>query len=536
MTTKSNVKREQAKCLIELEKIIGKPIPQIEEIKWDIFGYKVEGDNIVGLFLFNQGLRTLPESISNLSNLTYLGLRKNNFLTLPESLWDLKSLESLVLLDNQLVTLSESIGNLTSLQYLGLSNNKLTNLPESIKKLTSLERLLVSGNYLRNIQESIEDLKLLQDLYLYDNQLTILPNSIGNLSSLKELNLKNNKLKTLPDSIGNLSSLKKLDLENNQFTSLPESITKLKALESIEMENNNLKTLPEAIGLVKSLKILHLSKNNLTFLPESIGDLSFLQRLSIGYNQLSSLPLSFGRCKNLNYTHLYGNPWDDEWKDITNLDTPAILKFCRGKTPIIIFISHSKDDKNKYNVNGLKKRLKEQEEILDVYSSGENDVSDSHLLLFIATNSSITDIQSRHELVLALTNGIKIIPIKGTDIGFEDLKQIDLNGGGYSYFDLSDKLGFEFDGETEKMDAFCLNLYEYIKQYKRDFDLLNVEERKIDAERENVKSIIGELFESVEFREDLMENLTQLKELSEELKSKQISHGEYLLRLTKILK
>lgn len=54
-------------------------------------------------------------------------------------------------------------------------------------------------------------------------------------------------------------------------------------------------------------------------------------------------------------------------------------------------------------------------------------------------------------------------------------------------------------------------------------------------ERDNVKTIIKELIESVEFRENLMENLTQLKAISKELRIEQISPVEYILRWIQIL-
>lgn len=94
-------------------------------------------------------------------------------------------------------------------------------------------------------------------------------------------------------------------------------------------------------------------------------------------------------------------------------------------------------------------RLKGKKEIREVYSKGENNISDSQLLIFIATKNSITDTQSRYELSLALTHGIGIIPIKGTDIEFEELKQLDLKEEGHGYFDLGDKLGFEFDSKKK---------------------------------------------------------------------------------------
>jgi hypothetical protein len=467
MSKKYDVKLEQAKVLEELEKLIGKPIPQnVYNFNNITFGVKIEGDNIIGLGLYKMKLLTLPESI----------------------------------------------GNLPSLRELMLSENQLKKLPESV------------GN-----------LKSLQDLDLGYNELTRLPVSIGNLSSLEELKLTENQLTKLPESIGHLKSLKRLRLENNELTTLPESIGNLKSLRELYLDENKVTKLPESIGNLESLKELKLFDNNLSILPESIGTLKLLQKLNLWGNKLTTLPDSLRNCKNLESLELRKNLWKGEWKEIEEYDCQKVLEMCRQKAPITIFISHSISDEKEYNVNNLKVRLKGKKEIREVYSSGENNVSDSQLLIFIATKNSITDTQSRHELGLALTHGIGIIPIKGTDIEFEDINQLDLKEEGHGYFDLGDKLGFEFDSKKTKLKKLCDELYEYIKLYKRDFNLFDVEERKINIERENVKTIIEELIESVEFRENLMENFTQLKAISEELRTEQIYPVEYILRWIQIL-
>ena len=138
------------------------------------------------------GLITLPESIGNLTALTYLKLSYNKLTTLPES-----------------------IGNLTALEWLELYCNQLTTLPESIGSLTALEKLLLNRNQLTRLQESIGKLTALEWFDLDDNQLTTLPESIGNLTALKWFFLNGNQLTRLPESIGNLTALKILLLQGN---------------------------------------------------------------------------------------------------------------------------------------------------------------------------------------------------------------------------------------------------------------------------------------------------------------------------------
>ena len=65
-------------------------------------------------------------------------------------------------------------------------------------------------------------------------------------------------------------------------------------------------------------------------------------------------------------------------------------------------------------LSNLKKKLNEQEEIREVHGSGENNILESQLVLFIATKESMSDEQCRYALKLAITHDIGIIPIKGT--------------------------------------------------------------------------------------------------------------------------
>jgi len=71
-------------------------------------------------------------------------------------------LNQLYLGNNQLTVIPESIGQLIALNILGLSNNQLTVIPESIGQLTALNTLYLSNNPLTdlNCAININDKKL----------------------------------------------------------------------------------------------------------------------------------------------------------------------------------------------------------------------------------------------------------------------------------------------------------------------------------------------------------------------------------------
>ncbi|MFX1257395.1 MAG: leucine-rich repeat domain-containing protein [Promethearchaeota archaeon] len=395
-------------------------------------------------------------------------------------------------------------GNITELNLL---SGKLSALPESIGNLSSLKKLS-----------------------LYQSQLSTLPESFGNLTSLKVLHITNSKLTKLPESFGNLTSLQELWLNGNKLSTLPESIRNLSSLQSLRLPDNKLSTLPESIGNLKSLQELKLTRNKLTNLPESIGNLTTLKELGLSNNELTTLPVSFWRLKNLERLFLGNNPWEGAWKGIEQYPAATVLERSWQILPIVVFLSHSKDDKEQYRVNDFKNELKGQEEICEMYSSGENDVLESQLVLFIATKNSMKSEQCRQELDLAKTYDIPIIPIKGPDIRWDDLKQIDLG----TDFNLSDKLGIEFNKKNIKQ--FYDELYEHIKKYKHEVNLFESEGKILDREWLNVKTIVNKFVKSEGFREIYTRNINQFKKLNEELKNKQINPAEYFIKLSRILK
>ncbi len=189
-------------------------------------------------------IETIPDTIINLENLVFFKI----WLKLSSQDWLpwLKTLDKLELdlSDNQLSTLPESITNLSNLTGLDLSDNQLSTLPESITNFSNLTELNLRYNQLSTLPESINNISNLTELNLSYNQLSTLPESITNLSNLTGLDLSSNQLSTLPESITNLSNLTELDLSYNQLSTLPESITNLSNLTRLDLSYNQLSTLP----------------------------------------------------------------------------------------------------------------------------------------------------------------------------------------------------------------------------------------------------------------------------------------------------
>lgn len=110
-------------------------------------------------------------------------------------------MKKLFLNNNQISELPESIGILSNLQRLYLQYNQISELPESIGKLSKLEWLHLQHNQISVLPEFIGKMSNLQILWLHNNQIRELPESIGNLRNLQALHLGYNQIRKLPNSI-----------------------------------------------------------------------------------------------------------------------------------------------------------------------------------------------------------------------------------------------------------------------------------------------------------------------------------------------
>ena len=362
----------------------------------------------------------------------------------------------------------------------------------------------------------------------YKTPLKILPESIGRLKFLKILILSYNKLTTLPESIGNLLSLQTLDLGNNEITSLPESICNLKSLEILKLAKNKIESLPESMGNLQSLKELRLEDNHLTSLPESMFRLKSLQDIDFTRNRLAGY---WAKGPAIAYK---------------GIAIGGVLNHIRKAYGINIFISHALADQDQYQIVKLNAFLKVLLEVIrdtficetdlldDIWDFMTENVPKSHLLLFIATKNSIASVACRYELFLANKFNIEILPIKGKDISWEDLSNIELmnrNSQPQGTLDISNpKAKFEFDGTN--FDGFKSKLKTYImtnelklKNIKTSFDGF-----------ENTKKNILDIINSDVFRNMVKENLERFEQLFQEQSSEQILNSKYFLKLGEILK
>ncbi|MCR9171762.1 MAG: hypothetical protein NXI10_04670 [bacterium] len=118
----------------------------------------------------------------------------------------------------KLDSLPEELSEFTQLQYLILSKNKLEGLPDFIAEMTDLVYLNLAQNRLEELPEEICSLPSLEKLILNRNLLSTLPSCISGATSISYIDLWDNPIRTLPESLVQLENLKKIDLSGIKFS------------------------------------------------------------------------------------------------------------------------------------------------------------------------------------------------------------------------------------------------------------------------------------------------------------------------------
>jgi Leucine-rich repeat (LRR) protein len=230
---------------------------------------------------------TLPDAIERATSLTELHLFCPELRTVPDSMGDLAQLTTLSISTQFSTTDDQPTGDIDVSQIVGVLARcpKLTDLqfttcgiaavPTNINGLKTLKRLSFSGNLLTDYPVELYELTSLRELDLGVNQIGKVHPGIAALTKLQVLALNSNwknKLDTtaLFAEIDQLAQLKDLELWSClSVASLPETIGAAPRLTKLNLDNNVLTSLPDAIFSMTGLKYLNVANNPL---PASIID------------------------------------------------------------------------------------------------------------------------------------------------------------------------------------------------------------------------------------------------------------------------
>uniref|UniRef100_H3C1Y5 Leucine rich repeats and calponin homology domain containing 3 n=1 Tax=Tetraodon nigroviridis TaxID=99883 RepID=H3C1Y5_TETNG len=221
------------------------------------------------LNLSGRKLKEFPRSAANhdLTDTTRADLSRNRLPELPLEVCLFVSLESLNLYQNCLRSLPDSLVNLQALTYLNLSRNQLSVLPAVICGLP-LKVLIACNNKLVSLPEELGQLRHLTELDVSCNEIQSLPPQVGQLEALRDLNVRRNHLLRLPGSELAELPLVRLDFSCNRVTSIPVCYRQLSQLQTIVLDNNPLQSPPAQQicikGKIHIFKYLNLEASKTT--------------------------------------------------------------------------------------------------------------------------------------------------------------------------------------------------------------------------------------------------------------------------------
>ncbi|TFF85364.1 MAG: hypothetical protein EU551_04180 [Promethearchaeota archaeon] len=490
---------ERRKAQDKARRDLGMPIRGTSHL--DLYRELKKLEKLEYLDASNCNLDTFP-TLGNMKNLQELDLSRNNIKKIEGGFAGLENLHSLNLSENPITEYPTDLEKIKLLKRLDLSETKIKELPEYVGNLQYLEELTLPLQII-GFPQSFIHLKNLRTLVAND-----FPDHFKELKNLETLIISSGKMQEISSSLTQLVALNTLVINNcRSLKKLPENLGNLKSLKELQITGNtSLEYLPDSLFDLKELKTLNLYNNNLKHFPDKLANFSRLEILTLGNNKLEHIPYSVFKLNNLIDFTIENNPLELNDKLISAKTLPEIKEYSKKKMAINVFISHAVADYEPCRLEELGAYLEAQLEIDNAYLcerdlSGNIDgfmdkfVPKSQLVLFIATTTSVDSKDCGYELQLSQEYAVQVIPIKAKELDWGNLAKIGLNR----------ELGIECDfSDDDKFNEFCTNLYDYIKQLKRQIDLHDKEQAKIDRLTVGLK-MIERRIESIEKKIDDLE-------------------------------
>ncbi|MBQ8048949.1 MAG: DUF4458 domain-containing protein [Bacteroidales bacterium] len=239
------------------------------------------------------------------------GKLNNGLKSLPKEIGNLTKLEQLFIANGEIETLPDEVSNLISCTDIEIYNcPKLTEFPMAVTKMPNLALLNLANNRQWSSDEILKGLKGLatgpsrekiQILYLNQNNLEVVPRELKNMKKLGMMDFSSNKIHTIEEAWGNDIKPVQVYFDNNQLSSFPVDdkgvFCYMEDAETFSVTHNNFTEFPNIFdsGAMFAIVSIDFSYNHIASFPKDFRGV-YVQTLTIANNpELTKYPVEIAK-------------------------------------------------------------------------------------------------------------------------------------------------------------------------------------------------------------------------------------------------
>ena len=224
----------------------------------------------------NNGLKSLPKEIGNLTNLEQLFIANGELETLPDEVANLISCTDVEIYNcPKMTSFPMALANMPKLTLLNLANNRQWSSEELLKGF----KALAEGPSREKIQI----------LYLNENNLEVVPREIKNMKKLGMIDFSSNRIHTIEEAWGSDIKPVQIYFDNNKLSEFPVDekgvFCYMEDAETFSVRNNNFTQFPNIFDAESLYAIVSIdfSYNHISSFPEDFHGV-YVQTLTIANN------------------------------------------------------------------------------------------------------------------------------------------------------------------------------------------------------------------------------------------------------------
>lgn len=239
------------------------------------------------------------------------GKLNNGLKSLPKEIGNLTKLEQLFIANGEIEELPDEISNLISCTDVEIYNcPKLTEFPMAVTRMPNLALLNLANNKQWSSEEVLKGLKGLatgpsrekiQILYLNQNNLEVVPRELKNMKKLGMMDFSSNKIHTIEEAWGNDIKPVQVYFDDNRLSEFPVDdkgvFCYMEDAETFSVKFNNFTQFPNIFdsGSMFAIVSIDFSYNHISSFPEDFRGV-YVQTLTITNNpELTKYPVEIAK-------------------------------------------------------------------------------------------------------------------------------------------------------------------------------------------------------------------------------------------------